>query len=949
MKNIFTKIVWLTGVLAVCLIGFHFLTTTPARAVSGSDWRAGHIMDDSVFYNKGTMSVDQIQQFLNSKVTSCDEWGTQPYNGTTRRAYAESKGVKFPLTCLKNYQENTSTHDNNLEGRPVPAGSKGSAQIIWEAAQQYSINPQVLLVLLQKEQGLVLDDWPWPIEYRSATGYGCPDTAVCDSQYYGFFNQVNNAARQFRLYANNPNQYNYVPGAGNNIQYNPNSSCGSSSVTIDSQATASLYNYTPYQPNQAALANLYTTGDGCSAYGNRNFWRTFNDWFGASSGIDPQLVSANNGNPTQYVLYGNALYPIPSAEIKLAWGLDKLVLVQISSDYVASLPTKAPLTRVLKPDNSNTVFLADNGLKYGFPSQQLMAAWGYSNSDISNVPARLSDALATSNTLGQVIHSPPSGASGMYLVDGNVVHLIDSPDTFVAWQGDSSTAIIPSDALFSHYTAGSAITTFKIQNSGGQGFIVNAGFKMPADSATLSAFPGASATVGDPLINSLVNGPNVTPIVRAPVASTVFMVDGGQKHGFMTPAHLLAYSNNGQLATTVLTQGHINKITQGFDVSNFLAVNTSGTTTYLLNGSKRQIPSAQLPSYLGGGQKPLVLSDAMLNQINNGPPVTKFIQAAGQPGVNIMDNGAHKTFPTFQDFILWGGDVSQITYVSQEALAQFPDSGIVTAYVNDGTTTYLLGQPGVLYTIDSGTANNWRFGSAPVQVNPNTLSGFSSGGLLPSAFSAGPKTYLVRKGLGYSSTDVNMLAVWGLNSGMPGLNGAVSKFFAEKPLTKYAASSDANDGKVYLVSENSFLYIATPTMMQNQGYQGEGIVDVNANDITTRSATTWNNTLVKDNNGNYYTFDMGAKRQVDPAATSQWTNNQTTPVQTVSPAFLSLFGAGANVGKSIHSTDGDIKIYAVINNQKQWVTSYSNYAQQYAPESRVSPQLRDSLATGPSI
>jgi hypothetical protein len=931
------------------VVGVQTITLAPAQAVSGSDWRAGHIIDDSVFYNKGSMSVDQIQQFLNSKVPTCDEQGTQPYAGTTRRAYAEARGVKFPLTCLKSYQENTSTHDNNLEGRSVPAGSKGSAQIIWEAAQQYSISPQVLLVLLQKEQGLVLDDWPWPIEYRSAAGYGCPDTAVCDSQYYGFFNQVNNAARQFRLYANNPNSYNYVPGAGNNIQYNPNASCGSSGVTIDNQATASLYNYTPYQPNQAALANLYTTGDGCSAYGNRNFWRTFNDWFGASSGIDPLLVSANNGNPTQYVLYGNALYPIPSAEIKLAWGLDKLVLTQISADYVASLPTKSSLTRVLKPDNSGTVFLADNGLKYGFTSQQVMSAWGYSSSDISSVPARLSDMLATSNPLARVIHSPPSGASGMYLVDGNTVHLIDSPDTFVAWQGDSSTAIIPSDALFSHYVVGTPITTFKIQSSSGQGYIVNAGLKLPADSATFSAFPGAPAIVGDPLLNALVNGPNATPVVRAAIASTIFLMDGGQKHGFMTPAHLLAYSNNGQLATTVLTQGHLNKIAQGFDISSFLANNSSGTATYLMNGSKRQIPSAQLQSFLGGGQTPIVISDAVLSQLNSGPPVTKFIQAAGQPAVNVMDNGTFKIFPTYQDFILWGGDVSQITYVSQEALTQFPNSGVVTAYVNNGTTTYLLGQPGVLYTIDSGTANNWRIGGSPVQVNPNTLSGFSNGGLLPSAFSAGSKTYFMRKGTGYSSSDANMLTIWGLSSGMPGLNGAVGKFFTEKPLTKYVASSDAGDGKIYLVSEGTFLYISTPTMMQNQGYVGEGVVDANANDLTARGTTNWSNTLVKDSGNNYYTFDMGTKRPIDPIATSQWTNNQSTPAQPVSQAFLNLFNTGASVGKSIHSTDGDTRIYAVINNQKQWVTSYANYVQQYAPESRISPQLRDSLATGPQL
>ena len=51
-------------------------------------------------------------------------------------------------------------------------------------------------------------------------------------------------------------------------------------------ATAALYYYTPYQPNAAALANLYGTGDSCSAYGNRNFWRLYRDWFG-----DPRMGS----------------------------------------------------------------------------------------------------------------------------------------------------------------------------------------------------------------------------------------------------------------------------------------------------------------------------------------------------------------------------------------------------------------------------------------------------------------------------------------------------------------------------------------------------------------------------------------------------------------------------------------------------------------------------------
>jgi LysM repeat protein len=50
-------------------------------------------------------------------------------------------------------------------------------------------------------------------------------------------------------------------------------------VAIKNQATAGLYYYTPYTPNDIALVNLASVGDSCSAYGNRNFWRVYNYWF----------------------------------------------------------------------------------------------------------------------------------------------------------------------------------------------------------------------------------------------------------------------------------------------------------------------------------------------------------------------------------------------------------------------------------------------------------------------------------------------------------------------------------------------------------------------------------------------------------------------------------------------------------------------------------------------
>lgn len=244
-----------------------------ADALSGNDFNAGRIIDDGVFFNPNTMDAAAVQVFLNSKVPVCETW------------HAPGYGQNPPFTCLKDYSANTPAQSaeaglcNQYNG-----GVKTAAQIIYEVGQVCGINPKVLIVLIQKEQSLITDTWPLDLQYRSATGYGCPDTAACDSTYYGFFNQVYMAARQFKKYSRDSASYRYRAYRYNYVQYHPNTACGGTNVFIQNQATAGLYNYTPYQPNATALSNIYGgQNDGCSSYGNRNFWRFFNDWFGSTT------------------------------------------------------------------------------------------------------------------------------------------------------------------------------------------------------------------------------------------------------------------------------------------------------------------------------------------------------------------------------------------------------------------------------------------------------------------------------------------------------------------------------------------------------------------------------------------------------------------------------------------------------------------------------------------
>ncbi len=230
-----------------------------ASAAVAADFDPGLIISDERFYDGLAMSAAEVQSFIDVKHRGCDAG----------------------YTCLNRYAQRTPTMPGDAYCDAMPGrASESAASIIARVGEACDISQRFLLVLMQKEQALVTHRAPNAIRYEKATGFGCPDTAPCDPSVGGFFYQVYFGARQFNLYAAHPTRYNHRAGVVNQVLYNPNKACGSSPVLIRNQATAGLYNYTPYQPNAAALANLYGEGDACSAYGNRNTWTLWTDWFG---------------------------------------------------------------------------------------------------------------------------------------------------------------------------------------------------------------------------------------------------------------------------------------------------------------------------------------------------------------------------------------------------------------------------------------------------------------------------------------------------------------------------------------------------------------------------------------------------------------------------------------------------------------------------------------------
>jgi LysM repeat protein len=243
----------------------------------GEKFNPGKILPDEKVFTNNIMSVQNIQNFLNNQNTQC------------RSGYV----------CLKDYRETTYDRAANAMCKEYKGKeNETAAEIIHKSAVACGVSAEVLIVMLQKEQSLITHTFPSQSRYNIAMGYACPDTAPCNTLYYGFYNQVYNAARQLVRYTNPPgtsNYFNWFPvQKTSTVRWHPNAACGGSQVFIENKSTASFYYYTPYQPNTAALVAFSGIGDSCSAYGNRNLWRLYNQWFNTKGEYKTHIAGGNN-------------------------------------------------------------------------------------------------------------------------------------------------------------------------------------------------------------------------------------------------------------------------------------------------------------------------------------------------------------------------------------------------------------------------------------------------------------------------------------------------------------------------------------------------------------------------------------------------------------------------------------------------------------------------------
>jgi len=244
-------------------------SSVQAQTLITPGFNPNNIISDIEMMDVYSMSLGDIQTFLQTK-------SSYLANYQTLNAYGEFKtAAEIIYDAARN---NYDCNGANLSDNPTEAERRLKCRLIT------TINPKVLLVLLQKEQSLIQNSNPTQKALDEATGYGCPTGQSCNPYWRGFGKQVNSAALQFLAYMQNPSRYGFRAGntylakdnfsmlksvarAINDSDYNSIvASPNFVTVTIENQATAALYNYTPHVYN-----------------GNHNFYRLYNNYFPKSS------------------------------------------------------------------------------------------------------------------------------------------------------------------------------------------------------------------------------------------------------------------------------------------------------------------------------------------------------------------------------------------------------------------------------------------------------------------------------------------------------------------------------------------------------------------------------------------------------------------------------------------------------------------------------------------
>lgn len=714
----------LIGLVTLSLgLGGVIATESPSQAaLDAKTFDPGLIISDLVFDDWGTMNATQIQKFLEARVPTCTD---------------NDGGPK----CLRNYKENISgsyairgsLHSYSLHiCADVPAATNQSAaQIISAVATACRINPRVLLVTLQKEQGLVTAADPTTYMYKAAMGYGCPDSApqICgqDSNSSSrLFWQMYRAGWQLRWYGDPRGSFTYLkPGKTINMGYHPSSSCGKKSFKLKSQATAKLYYYTPYTPNAAALNNLWGSGDSCSAYGNRNFWRQFWTWFG--SPVAGSYIIKTSANET-FLVNQDTQKRYKITDETLIEDFDPLGPVgSISESFMATFTDAGDLKSLVQDQSTQKRYLILDGFKYEVTTALQATGLGL---DWANAPVLTSVQLSNFD----VMAFGKSATSGeVFMLQGETKALVRDSALLKTLAPLGGTALM-SDAMLGQFTLVDPVSDL-LQDTAGLRYDIVDGKKVPVASSAVATALGFDWNNATQIATAQLAKVTTASFIKVVGATSTYLISEGKKR---LVGSKLSASVSGFGSTATVTSDYLNRFPAGADLTQLLR--TSATDYWYVNGSQKFKATTSQASAMGlDVNKAALVTTTQMATLSS--PI--LMKATGGTTTYLVDGYLNK-HPL--------DDADLTVYSSLGSVGTVPSAYLDAFTSKVNPRRFVNGDDGFHYYLAAG--KRYRVSSAAVAAEyaPTTFTGTPSFAGLPSLSSTELTKYTVASTTKYLTT-----------------------------------------------------------------------------------------------------------------------------------------------------------------------------------------------------
>lgn len=393
-----------------------------------AEFNPNYIISDEDLTNYKSMSKDKVQQF-----------------------FLRQTGV------LKDYKVD------------VFGAKKTASDIIYDAAQFYKINPQYLIVLLQKEQSLVSDSSPSDSQINWATGYGVCDSCSKDDpriqKYKGLYNQINWAAKRNRQYIDESGQWHYKVGGTYLID--------GQTVTISNQATVNLYTYTPH------------------LHGNEVFHRLWTKWF-ATNFPDGTLLQLKSGGGIYLIQNGKKRAFWSRSAFQASYSSRNVIQVdQTELDkYPDGFPIRFAEYSILQgPDGMK--YLIVRGEKRLIESDEVFRQLGYHPEEVIEVEAKDLNSYPNADPItlnsifptGTLLQSKQTG--GIIFVENGLKHPIWSKEILQSRFPKAKPTLVDESDL-QKYASGDAVKFLEGELISAKGersvYVVTNGEKRPIDS-----------------------------------------------------------------------------------------------------------------------------------------------------------------------------------------------------------------------------------------------------------------------------------------------------------------------------------------------------------------------------------------------------------------------------------------------------------------------------------